>query len=378
MVFTKKIKDVLFLGTSNFTSSIALGVFLLFLASLLEKTQYGELAYFMSIANVAATISLFGLRTMIVVYEPKNENVFPASFVLLLISSGISALIVYIIFQNTALSLLVLGMSLFNLIMSGINSKQRYSDHAKHRLLRAATTIVFSLILYNFFGINGILLGYFVGTLFILKELQTLMKNKKIEFSIIRSKIRFILHMWLRRIAEISFQWGDRLLIGALFGFSILGGYHFAVQYLFLLESLPRSLAVYLIPQEAEGKKNKKIKILFLGAAILLAVISIVIVPYGINAFLPEYYESILPMQILSIAIIPITISSIQTSEFLGKENSKIVLIGSILQSGVYFSIIIVLGQSFGISGMAIAFLTAVIARTVFNFITGSRFNLLT
>jgi len=262
--------------------------------------------------------------------------------------------------------------------MSGINSKKQYRNFAKHRLIRTAITIVFSLILYDFFGINGILLGYFVGTLFIFKELQTLMKNKKIEFSILRPKIKFMLHMWSRGIAEISFQWGDRLLIGALFGFSILGGYHFAVQYLFLLESLPRSLAVYLIPQEAEGKKNKKIKILFLGAAILLAVISIVTVPYGINAFLPEYYESILPMQILSIALIPLTISSIQTSEFLGKENSRLVLIGSILQSGLYFLLIIVLGQSFGISGMAIGFLTAAIARTVFNFITGSRFNLLT
>jgi len=375
MVFTKKIKDVLFLGTSNFTSSIALGVFLLFLASLLEKTQYGELAYFMSIANVAATISLFGLRTMIVVYEPKNENVFPASFVLLLISSGISALIVYIIFQNVVVSLLILGMSLFMLIISGINSKKRYSDYAKHRLLRATITIVFSLILYSFFGINGILLGYFVGTLFILKELQTLMKNRKIEFSVLRSKIKFNLHMWSRNISQVFVNWGDKLVIGALFGFSILGEYHFAVQFLFLLESLPKALSTYLVPQEAEGKKNKKIKILSLGAAILLAVISIVTVPYGVDTFLPEYHESILPIQILSIAIIPLTISSIQTSEFLGKENSKIILIGSVLQTGLYFLLIIVLGQSFGISGMAIGFLTAAIARTVFNFISGYRFN---
>jgi len=211
MVFTKKIKDVLFLGTSNFTSSIALGVFLLFLASLLEKTQYGELAYFMSIANVAATISLFGLRTMIVVYEPKNENIFPASFVLLLISSGISALIVYIIFQNVVVSLLILGMSLFMITMSGINSKKRYSDFAKHRLFRTVTTIVVSLILYNFFGINGILLGYFVGTLFILKELQTLMKNRKIEFSVLRSKIKFMLHIWSRNISEVFVKWGGQI-----------------------------------------------------------------------------------------------------------------------------------------------------------------------
>jgi len=378
MTFTKKIKDILFLGTSNFVSSIAFGVFLLFLASLLEKTQYGELAYLMAIANVAVTISLFGLRTLITVYEPKNENVFPASLVLLLISSAISALIVFIIFQNAVVSLLVFGLSLFMLIMSGINGKKQYRNFAKHRLLRTAITIVLSLILYDFFGINGVLLGYFIGTLFILKELQTLMKNRKIEFSILRPKIKFMFDMGIQRLSKVFVQWGDRLLIGSLFGFSILGEYHFAAQYLFLLGSIPRSLAVYLIPQEAEGEKNKKIKILSIGAAVLLAIISIVTVPYGVNALLPEYHESILPMQILSIAIIPLTISSIQTSEFLGKENSRLVLFGSILQSGLYFLLIIVLGQSFGISGMAIGFLTAAIARIVFNFITGPRFNLLT
>ena len=65
--------------------------------------------------------------------------------------------------------------------------------------------------------------------------------------------------------------------------------------------------------------------------------------------------------------IFSLTISSIQQSQFLGRENSKIVLIGSISQSGLYLILLVILGQSYGLVGIALSFLAAVIIRTVFN-----------
>ena len=82
---------------------------------------------------------------------------------------------------------------------------------------------------------------------------------------------------------------------------------------------------------------------------------------------LPKYNDSIIPMQIMSLAIIPSTLSTIQAVQFLGKENSRIVLIGSIIQSGSYFVFIIVLGQYLGINGIAIGFLISAIIRSIFH-----------
>lgn len=373
MRFTKNIKDVIFLSTSNFISSLALGLFLLYLASLMDKTQYGELGLLMSIANVGAVVSLFGLRTMITVYEPKKENVIPAAFVFVLISSAISAVIVYIITYNVALSLLLFGLSLFMLILSGFNSQKRYSDFSKHRLVRPIITIALALILYEFYGINGILLGYFVGTLFILKDLHSLLKNRTVDFSVLKPKIKFMSYLFTKRLSDVFIQWGDRIVIGALFGFTILGSYHFAAQYLFLLGSLSRSMFVYLLPHEAEGKKNKKIKFLAIIVAVMLGIISIIIIPFAINAILPKYQESIIPMQILSIAIVPLTITAIQDSEFLGKEKSRVILVGSFIQSGLYMGLLVALGQEFGLAGMASGFLVAVVSRTIYNFVVKSR-----
>ena len=47
----KGIKDLLTVGTSLFISQIILGLFWLYLATILTKSDYGELGFFMSIIN---------------------------------------------------------------------------------------------------------------------------------------------------------------------------------------------------------------------------------------------------------------------------------------------------------------------------------------
>ena len=159
------------------------------------------------------------------------------------------------------------------------------------------------------------------------------------------------------------------MLIGILFGFSVVGGYYFAFQYFLLLSTFSKAVRAYLIPLESEGERNKKIKIISIAITCLIAVISIVIVPLGVNTILPEYNESILPMQIMSIAIIPLSISLIQESEFLGRANSRIILIGTVIQSSLYLLLIIYLGELYGLTGMAIGIIIALIARNIFNLI---------
>ena len=367
MVFTKKAKDFLTLGSSNMISSLVYGIFWLYLASIIQKTEYGELGFFMGIMNVGLTISLLGLRSTIMVYEPKKENVFPAAFVLILISSAISSIVVYFITQNLVVSILLVGVSIFTIILTGLNSKQFYKKYSIHIISRAMLTVVLTLILHNFLGITGILLGYFLSTLLILKELPSFIRNNKFEFSVLKSKISFIIYSYENALSAVFFHWGDKLIIGALFGFSFLGSYYFAAQYLMLLQVIPRSVSQYLLPQEATGQKNTKIKILSVIFSGLISMASIIFVPIGIENLLPEYQDSILAIQIMSVGIIPLTISSIQHTQFLGRENSKIVLIGSIIQSGLYLILLVILGQSYGLVGIALSFLAAVIIRTVFN-----------
>ena len=149
----------------------------------------------------------------------------------------------------------------------------------------------------------------------------------------------------------------------------MLASYQLAGQYLLLLEGIPRSIMVYLIPQESEGRKNKNIKIFAIVVSVLIATVSILAIPIAVVEILPDYEDAIIPIQILSLSVIPLTISAIQQSEFLGKENSKVVLIGGVLQSGLYLLFIPLLGNPFGLEGISIGLLVAAIIRTIYNFI---------
>lgn len=364
-----KIKDLLALGISNLLASLVIALFWLYLASFLEKSEYGELGFLMSVVNVGAAISLLGTRQTITVYEPKNRNVFYPSFILVLISSNVTAIVTYIIFQNIFASFLVVGISLFGVLISGIQSKQRYRTVSKYTLLRSFVIVVMALLLYSFLGMNGIFLGYLIASLFVLKELFSLTKNKKIEFSSLKQKINFMMHSYATRLSDVFFSWGDKIVIGILFGFYLLGDFYFAFQYLALILTIPRAVAQYLVPQESQGKKNKKIKQFSVIIACSVALISIFLIPDTVRMFIPKYENSILPIQIMSISIIPATISSIQQSEFAGRENSKVILIGQIIKSGLYFILILLLGTNFGIIGLAYGILVSTIVQVIYNHI---------
>jgi len=364
----KKIKDLLALGTSNILASAILGIFWLYLATLLEKSEYGELGFFMSVVNVGSAIALLGTRQTVPVFEPKKLNVFYPSFILALISTNLTALVSYIIFQNIFVSFLIIGVSIFGLLISGLEGKQRYRAVSKYTLLRTPIIVALALTFYYLLGMNGILLGYFIASLFILKELPYLIKNKKIEFSSIKQKFSFMMHSYATRLSGVLFAWGDKIIIGILFGFTLLGDFYFAFQYYALLIAIPRAVGQYLVPQESQGKKNKKIKQFSVLIACGVAILSIFLVPDGVRLFIPKYEDAILPIQIMSISIIPAVISSIQQSEFAGKENSKVILIGEIIRSGIYITLIIFLGVNFGIIGLAFGVLISNIAQVMYNF----------
>ncbi len=373
MFFRTNLKDLMSLGSANFFVSIIGALFWLYVAKILDKTEYGELGYLFSFAALAGGLSLMGFGTLIVVYEPKKENVFPASYVIVMIASAIGAVIVFIFIQNIIVSFLVMGLASFEVILQGILAKKHYKKFSKYFILRQMVSVGLAIFFFQIWGINGILFGYFLGTLIAFKELYPLMKNKKIEYSILRPKIRFISETFSLRISRNVIHWGDKLLIGALFGFTSLGSYYFASQYMRLLYAFPKTIAQYLLPQEAEGKNYKKLKLVSILAACLVALISIVAISYGIHIFFPKFTETILPIQIMSISIIPHIISQIQITEYLGKGNSRMVLKANIFQVTLYLLLIIGLGQSFGLMGLAFAFLIATTLKPIFILFMESR-----
>jgi len=99
---------------------------------------------------------------------------------------------------------------------------------------------------------------------------------------------------------------------------------------------------------------------------VVLTLVGIFLSPIVLAEFLPKYSEAIDLIQILSIAVIPKSVSLIITSEFLGREKSRIVLFSALIFIAIQIPSIIILGDFFGIQGIAISLVIAQIGESIY------------
>ena len=126
-------------------------------------------------------------------------------------------------------------------------------------------------------------------------------------------------------------------------------------------------LTTYLLPKESQQISNVKLKIYSIILSGISILVFIVIVPLLVENFFSDYHESIFPIQIMSISIFPTVLSIIMESSLLGREKSKNVLIANISQVSTFILLIFVLGNEYGLIGLATAFLISEIVRTIVN-----------
>ena len=81
--------------------------------------------------------------------------------------------------------------------------------------------------------------------------------------------------------------------------------------------------------------------------------------PILIPIVFPKYIEAIEVIQIMGFALVPSALTLILTSELLGKENSKSVILGVLIAIITLIIGIITLGQNFGIIGLALSLVIA-------------------
>ncbi|WKT58326.1 polysaccharide biosynthesis C-terminal domain-containing protein [Candidatus Nitrosotenuis chungbukensis] len=100
-----------------------------------------------------------------------------------------------------------------------------------------------------------------------------------------------------------------------------------------------------------------------------MAVLGITLSPIVIPTFFPKFIDAIQVFQIVSLSIIPSTINMTFVSKFLGMEKSKFVLISSGTYLVTQVTLILILGDIYGINGIATAFVISVCIQTISFFI---------
>ena len=364
-----KFKDLAALGSSHLLASAISAGFWFYIASILGESGYGEVSYFIAIANIASTIAFIGAGNTVLVYTAKNLNIQGSIFSVTVISGLITSIAVFLIIQNFETSLFILGYVVFGLAINEVLGRKQYKKYAKYLLTQKALQVGLSLGLYYVIGIEGIIFGYALSFLPYLVKIIPVIKNSEKDFGLLKNKIGFMINSYSVDLTRTFSIYTDKLIIFPIFGFALLGNYQLGIQYLTILSILPNIIFQYILPHDASGRANNKLKMLTILVSIIISIISILIMPTIVPIFLPEFETAVILIQILSLAIIPKTISMMFMSKFLGNEKSKIVVSGTVIYLITQVSGILVLGGLYGIEGVAWSLIIASGFEAVFLFV---------
>ena len=361
------LKSVTTIGSSNIIGSAITSIFWISIASIMGADSYGELGYFLSIIGISSVIAMVGGGYTMQVYTAKKIKIESSLYFIGIIASTAAAIILFLIFENFGISISVVGIVVFNFILFEILGKKLYKKYFKIFVAQKILFVLIASAFYFVFGtIEGILVGYGVSMLLFSQIIYKSFKNNKVNFTIIRERVKFLSHIYLADLSATARNHIDKLIIAPLLGFSLLGNYFLGLQVLALMLIIPNIVFKYTLPEDSSGKSTGKIKILTIAISFFVVLAGIFLAPLVIQIVLPEYAAAVDLIPILSLVLIPRTISILIASSFLGQENSKYVVIGNVITFSVLVISIFSLAELFGINGIAFAYVIGFSSNTVY------------
>ena len=362
----EKFRDVSSISVADITASGISAAFWFYVASMLGPETYGHITYALSIAGLASTISLLGASNTLTIYTAKKIPIQPALYIITLSAGVISSIVVFLIFFDLGISFLILGYIIFGLIIAEILGHKLYKEYAKYVLTQRILMVILGIGLYYIIGESGIIIGISISFMPYIYGIVKGFRKNKVDFMLVKERMGFITNSYLQTLSGVLSGSLDKLIIGPLFGFALLGNYSLGLQFLSLLNLIPIAVAKYLMPNDATGNENIKLKKILVLFATGVAVLGFTIGPYVITSIFPKFIEAEEILQIVSISVIPSTIAMVYQTKFLGREKSRLVLISSVLWTGVQIVGIVVLGNIYGVNGIALSLLLAATASAIY------------
>ena len=378
MKFKEKIfgqKDILSIGSANIFGSSITAIFWFYLASVINPEQYGEIHYFLGIAAVAQLLSLIATPNAITVYAAKNIKIHSTLFFISIITGMVASLVVFLFFYRVDASLLILGYIIFEISNGFLLGKKLFSNYAKFFLSQKILTVIFGLGLYFAFGVDGIIFGLVLSYVPYIWILVKEFKNTRIDFSLLKPRKGFIINNYGINISGAVGGQIDKLIIAPLLGFELLGNYSLAMQFLIILLLFPTIVFKYLLPMDSSGKNTKNLKKISILVSIALATFGIVVLPVIIPVLFPKFIDTIIAIQIVSVAIIPATIGIFYESKLLALEKGKFPIIGKSIGIIVVVVGFLTLGPIYGMIGLAVTFVVSGFLETIFIIIASKTIN---
>ncbi len=331
--------------------------------------------YFASIASIGGFVASLGSNNTITVYTAKGEKLLSSVFLTTIIAGVITSIVLFFLFYHLEVSIFIIGYVIFGIATSEILGKKLYKEYSMYMIIQKLLFVGFALGFYYLMGPYGVIMGFAFSYLPYSFIIFKGFKESKINLSLVRTHFRFQMNNYVLDLSRTFSVNIDKVIVGPMLGFILLGNYQLGIQVLTLLSMLPSIVFQYILPHDSSGNPEKKLKNLSIIASVILASLGVVLAPVLLPIAFPNFSKAITVVQILSLAVIPLSINYTYISQFLGRGDSKIVFVGSGIFLIIQISAIMILGKILSIDGVAIALVLANTCETIYLVIMNHNYN---
>jgi len=317
MAGIKIIRDISAVGGADIFGTAMSAIFWFYLASQIEPSSYGEIGWFLGIAGLFSGIALFGTASTLTVYAAKKTQIQSTLNFISLSASVILSFIVIVLFPSfytIDIGIILIAFVINTLAIGDLLGRKQYSNYSKYTLVQKGLTLGLGFSFFYFFGYESIIFALAISYVLHFKRIFSIFKEMKINFNLIKPRIGFIGNNYFMSMLTIASGQVDKIIVAPLLGFAILGNYSLSVQVISVMLILPNVFQKYLLPQESTGVKNKKPKIIVIVFSVFITILGIFVAPILINELFPKFSEAVDAIRIMSLVIIPTTISIILES----------------------------------------------------------------
>ena len=352
-------RDLATVASSNVIANAITAAFWIFIASVLSTEEYGELGYFIAIASIISAVAFAGSGTTLIVYIAKGIRIQSPIFFTSTAAGLAAALVAFLLLEKPNISLYIVGYVLYSLAVHEMLGRKLYRSYSLSLILQRSLIVVFAVVLYHFWGTDGIILGFALSFFPYAYRAVQVFREGRIDLSALKPYKGFMANISVIDISKILTMYLDRIVILPLFGFATLGNYHLAMQFVVMASILPSSIYQFVLPQEASGQRFDRLKKLTIVFSAALSVTGVVLVPVLMPVLFPQYVQSTVMIQIMSVAIVPLTVNFMIISRLLADEKGRTVVTASVIFIIIQITGIVTLGDYYDARGIAMAIVIA-------------------
>jgi O-antigen/teichoic acid export membrane protein len=362
----EEVRGLGLIGFGDLTGVIISSIFWFYLASVIEPHEYGDIHFFLSMATIGSSIALFGTQDSITVLTAKGHKIQSGLNIISLGISSITSLCLIIFFQRIDVGIIAIAFVINTLSIGDLLGKKQFFKYSQYNILQKILTLVLGIGFFYAFGPSGIIYALAISYAGYLIRIIKTFQEIPINFKLIKEKSSFLSHNYIMYLAGSFGSQLDKIIVVPLLGSAVLGNYSLALQVITVFTMFTTILFKFLLTQESSGIQNRSLIQIVIIISAIISVLGVFLSPLVIPNFFPKYVDAGVAIQIMSLSIIPTTITTICTSRLLSKEKSKLVLIGNILGLIIIILGILILGSMYGTMGIAMSFVLASILKAVY------------